>query len=78
MEQAVAQRVRLEPRDGGDRLDLGDHVVPLEDLVYHDAVEEAAQAEPEQHRAPYHLLATDVFPHSSLRIVVFNRLSIGY
>ena len=50
MKQAVPQRVYLEVvnvirREPG----AGEHVMPLQDLVQHDAVEEAAEPKPEQH-----------------------------
>jgi hypothetical protein len=48
VEEAVRERVRLEARDRGARLPTpvaGEHVMPLEHLVEHDAVEEAAQAD---------------------------------
>ncbi len=46
VEEAVREGVRLEPGDGGLGIALGarEHVVPLQDLVQHDAVHEAAEA----------------------------------
>ena len=45
VEEAVSQRVHFEARHGVGRvaLDVTHHVVPLEDLVQHDAVDEAAE-----------------------------------
>jgi len=57
VEQAVPQRVHLQAVDGGRRelpdRDVGgggarEHVVPLEDLVQQDAVDEAAHADAQQ------------------------------
>jgi hypothetical protein len=47
VEEAVGQRVRLEPRDGVRRVvpGVGQKVVPLEYLVQHDAVDEPAEPE---------------------------------
>jgi hypothetical protein len=51
VEEPVGQRVHLEPGQGRHRVPrrVTDHVVPLQDLVQHDAVHEAAQAEPVEH-----------------------------
>ena len=48
-EEAVPERVDFEVADAvGGITGTGEHVVPLEHLMQHDAVEKAAQAEPEQ------------------------------
>jgi hypothetical protein len=47
MEEAVPATVSIDPF-GGAR----DHVVPLQDLVEDDAVDEAAEAEPEHDSGP--------------------------
>ncbi len=43
--KAVRERVHLEPRQRRHRsvLDVADHVMPLEDLVQHDAVDESSE-----------------------------------
>ena len=48
VEEAIGKRVRFESRDRGRGvlLDVADHVVPLKDLMQHDAVDEAAEPEP--------------------------------
>jgi hypothetical protein len=48
MEEAVDQRVGLQPGDGVHRLAAvvpGEHVVPLQDLVEDDTVDETAKSE---------------------------------
>jgi hypothetical protein len=49
VKEAVGDRVGLESADGADvsLFSAGDHVVPLEELVEDDAVEEPAEPEPE-------------------------------
>jgi hypothetical protein len=49
MEDAVADRVELETLDGCRRNRRAQHVVPLENLVHDDAVEEATESNAEQH-----------------------------
>jgi hypothetical protein len=46
VEQPVRERVRLQPGDGRCRVavDVTQHVVPLENLVQHDAVHESTEA----------------------------------
>ena len=49
MEQPVRERVHFEVRHAvGGKAGAGQHVVPLQHLVQHDPVEEAAQPEAEQ------------------------------
>ena len=50
MEQSVGQGVGLETDDGGRRVAVGggQHVVPLEDLVQQDPVDEAAEPDAQQ------------------------------
>ncbi len=50
MEEAVDEGVGLQPRDSRHRVVAGggQHVVPLQDLVQDDPVDEAAEAEAEQ------------------------------
>ena len=48
MEEPVDEGVGLESGDGGGRLAAvvaGEHVMPLQDLVEHDAVDEPAEAD---------------------------------
>jgi hypothetical protein len=54
VEEAIGERVRLEPRDGRRRVAGGarEHVMPLQDLVQQDAVDEAAEAHAEQDAGP--------------------------
>ncbi|MFC7693237.1 hypothetical protein ACFQY5_30475 [Paeniroseomonas aquatica] len=49
MEQPVGQGIEPQVRHAvGGVAGAGQHVVPLQDLVQHDAVEEAAEAEAEE------------------------------
>jgi hypothetical protein len=48
VEEAVPEGVELEALEVGDRVPAAQHVVPLQHLVQHDAVEEAAEAEAEE------------------------------
>jgi hypothetical protein len=50
VEEPVGERVRLEAGDGRLRVAAlaGQHVVPLQDLVEDDAVDEAAEPDAEQ------------------------------
>jgi hypothetical protein len=49
VEQAISECVDLELGNAVGRIaSAGEHVVPLQYLVQHDPVEEAAQAQPEQ------------------------------
>jgi hypothetical protein len=49
VEQPVPERVHLQVAHAVGRVAAArQHVVPLQDLVEHDAVEEAAEAEPEE------------------------------
>jgi hypothetical protein len=50
VEEPVGERVGLQAGDGRHRMlaRAGQHVVPLQDLMEHDAVDEAAEADPEQ------------------------------
>ena len=52
VEEAVHECVLLQSGDGVGRVlaRAGEHVVPLEDLVKHDAVDEPAEADPQQER----------------------------
>jgi hypothetical protein len=57
VEEAVDEGVGLEPRHRVHRLAPGipgEHVVPLEDLMEHDAVDEPAEAESQDERRPCH------------------------
>ena len=50
MEQPIPERVRLQPGDRrrGVAALAGEHVMPLQDLVEHDPVDEPTEAEAEQ------------------------------
>ena len=49
MEDAVPQGIDFEIADAGRGITgAGQHVVPLQDLVQHDAIEESAQAQAEE------------------------------
>ncbi len=50
VEETVAQRVDLKSGHGGDRVagDVADHMVPLEKLMQHNAIEAPTQAKTEQ------------------------------
>jgi len=53
MEEPVDERVRLQTGNGVHRLTAvlaGEHVVPLENLVQQDAVDEPAEADAHQQR----------------------------
>ena len=54
VEEAVRERVHLEAVLGRDRPTLGarEHVVPLENLMEEDPIDEPAEANAEQGRAP--------------------------
>ena len=66
MEEAVPKGVQLEAGHAGQRLHVRQHVVPLQDLVKHDPVEEAAYAQAEYDGAPHDAPSATVL----LRIVV--------
>ena len=53
VKEPVAERVRFQTGDrgGGVGVDVAHHVMPLQDLVEHDAVEEAANPQSEQDAA---------------------------
>jgi len=46
MEESVSQRVHAKSRDGIDRVDIAEHVVPLEDLMQKNAVEKSPRPIP--------------------------------
>ncbi|HEX2362416.1 MAG TPA: hypothetical protein VHI11_10120 [Jiangellaceae bacterium] len=48
VEEAIPERVPLQPEHSVDGLVVADHVVPLEDLVEQYAVDEAAQPDAQQ------------------------------
>ena len=48
MEDTVSHDVELEAGERFRRLRPADHVMPLKDLVQHDAVDESAEPQPEQ------------------------------
>ncbi len=55
MKEAAQRRVELQVGQVIGRVEVADHVVPLEDLMKHDAVEETAQADAQQDgRQPVH------------------------
>lgn len=55
MKEAVQRRVELQVGQVIGRVEVADHVVPLEDLMKHDAVEETARADAQQDgRQPVH------------------------
>jgi hypothetical protein len=49
VEDAVPKRVELEVLDRVHGIPAAQHVVPLQELVQHDAVEKAAEPQPEEH-----------------------------
>jgi len=49
VEDAVPKRVELEVLDRVLGIPAAQHVVPLQELVQHDAVEKAAESQPEEH-----------------------------
>jgi hypothetical protein len=48
MEKTVSEGVEGQILDAGDRMDAAQHMMPLQDLVQDDAVEEPAQTKTEQ------------------------------
>ena len=62
MEEAVPEGVELEAGHAGQRLHVRQHAVPLQDLVEHDPVEEAAYAQAEYDRAPHDAPPATVLP----------------
>jgi hypothetical protein len=51
--------------------------VPLQDLVQHDAVEEAAQAQAEEHGAPHHAPASAVPPAADDSTLLLTSVPLG-
>jgi hypothetical protein len=48
MENAIPASVQLEVFEGVDRIPAAEHVMPLQQLVQHDAVEESPKAKAEE------------------------------
>ena len=84
MEEAVPEGVELEAGHAGQRLDVRQHVVPLQDLVEHDPVEEAAYAQAEYDGAPNDAPPATVLPRIGVglfahvrRLLFPSRVPIG-